>query len=255
MHPDGQMFTPYGATEALPIASIESREVLGETRNKTQTGAGTCVGKRFQGIEWKVIAITDSPLARFSDVREVPPGEIGELIVTGPVVTTSYATRIEQNAFHKVEQFDESTQTVRVWHRMGDVGYLDDQDRFWYCGRKGHRVITPRGPLFTEPIEAVVNAHPQVFRSALVPLGQSPSQRPCVIVEPWPNQRATVEAKPSRAASEWQALIQAAFPGLEIDCFLVYPKKLPTDIRHNSKIFREQLKPWAEKVIAQRGKS
>jgi acyl-CoA synthetase (AMP-forming)/AMP-acid ligase II len=253
MHPDGQMFTPYGATEALPIASIESREVLGETRNKTQTGAGTCVGKRFQGIEWKVIAITDTPIAHFTDVREVPPGEIGELMVAGPVVTTTYVTRTDQNAFHKVEQFDESPQTVRVWHRMGDVGYLDDQDRFWYCGRKGHRVITPHGPLFTEPIEAVVNTHPQVFRSALVPLGVSPSQRPCVIVEPWPNQRAAVEDEASRAASEWQALIQSAFPGLEIDRFLVYPKKLPTDIRHNSKIFREQLKPWAEKVTAQRG--
>ncbi len=37
MHPDGLMFTPYGATEALPIASIESREVLDETAVLTES--------------------------------------------------------------------------------------------------------------------------------------------------------------------------------------------------------------------------
>ena len=57
------------------------------------------------------------------------------------------------------------------WHRMGDVGYLDEQGRFWYCGRKSQRVETRDGPLFTECVEAVFNTHPDVRRSALVGVG------------------------------------------------------------------------------------
>ncbi len=76
MAKDGQMFTPYGATEALPIASIESREVLDETAAKTRAGAGTCVGRRFAGIEWRVIAIDDGPLTTIDKVRPLPSGEL-----------------------------------------------------------------------------------------------------------------------------------------------------------------------------------
>ena len=54
---------------------------------------------------------------------------------------------------------------------MGDVGYLDDAGRFWYCGRKSQRVETTDGPLFTECVEAVLNTHPAVRRSALVGIG------------------------------------------------------------------------------------
>ena len=81
------MYTPYGATEALPVASIESREVLDETAAKYAQGAGTCVGQRFPGIKWKIVAINDGPAESFSDLTELPQGEIGELIVQGDVVT------------------------------------------------------------------------------------------------------------------------------------------------------------------------
>lgn len=41
-------------------------------------------------------------------------------------------------------------------------------------------------------------------------------------------------------------MIREALPEIDIDEFFVYPRSLPTDIRHNAKIFREKLKPWAE---------
>ena len=41
---DAQLFTPYGATECLPVAVIEGRE-LQATREATERGAGTCVGR------------------------------------------------------------------------------------------------------------------------------------------------------------------------------------------------------------------
>jgi len=253
---DGKMFTPYGATEALPIASIESREVLGETAAMTRAGKGTCVGKRFNAVEWKVIEITDGPIRSMDEVREVAPGQVGELMVSSPSVTKAYVTRTDQNALHKVVmQVDAGrgagvssagSEEQVVWHRMGDVGYLDAQDRFWYCGRKSHRVVGESRVLFTEPIEAVVNTHKSVYRSALVGRGQGGSQKPVVIVEPWPQERKSVQQSLRSHSEAWQKLVQDSHPGVLIDEFIVYPKKLPTDIRHNSKIFREKLGQWLQ---------
>jgi acyl-CoA synthetase (AMP-forming)/AMP-acid ligase II len=246
MHPDGKVFTPYGATEALPIASIESREVLQETSKLTNQGLGTCVGKRFAQVQWKVIEITDEPIATIEQVRQLPTGQIGELMVCSPSVTHRYVTRTDQNQLHKVLGSDSDGQPM-VWHRMGDVGYLDPSDRFWFCGRKSHRVRTSRGPIFTEPIEAVLNTHPSVYRSALVPRGTSPDQKAVVIIEPWPEHRKEVQANLEIHQQQWQALISRFHPSLDIESFVVYPKRLPTDIRHNSKIFREELTDWLAK--------
>jgi len=241
--PAGQMFTPYGATEALPVASIESREVLQETYLRTQQGHGTCVGNRFAQVHWKVIEITDEPVASIEQIREVTPGQIGELMVCSPSATHRYITRTDQNALHKVLGHEPDGQPL-VWHRMGDVGYLDSSDRFWFCGRKSHRVRTAQGPIFTEPIEAVVNTHPSVYRSALVPRGQGDHQQPVVIVEPWPEHRKSLRADLATAQQQWRELLKEHHPSIDIDAFEVYPGRLPTDIRHNSKIFREQLTQW-----------
>src|SRR5688572_449572 len=82
IHPEGEVHTPYGATESLPVASIGAGEVLGETSLRSKTGAGTCVGRRFPGIEWKIIRITDGPIATLTEASEEPRGTIGEVIVT-----------------------------------------------------------------------------------------------------------------------------------------------------------------------------
>jgi acyl-CoA synthetase (AMP-forming)/AMP-acid ligase II len=90
VHPEAEMHTPYGATEALPIATIEAQEVLGETAAKTNQGAGVCVGRKFDTIEWRVIRITDDPIRIIAEAEKLPPGEIGELIVRGPQVSPTY---------------------------------------------------------------------------------------------------------------------------------------------------------------------
>jgi acyl-CoA synthetase (AMP-forming)/AMP-acid ligase II len=173
----------------------------------------------------------------------LPTGQIGELMVCSPSVTHRYVTRTDQNQLHKVLGSDPDGQPM-VWHRMGDVGYLDPSDRFWFCGRKSHRVRTSRGPIFTEPIEAVLNTHPSVYRSALVPRGTSPDQNAVVIIEPWPEHRKDVQANLVGYQQQWRDLITKLHPSVDIESFVLYPKRLPTDIRHNSKIFREELTMW-----------
>ena len=236
IHPDGRVHTPYGATEALPIASIESREVLGETAELTDRGMGTCVGKRFDSVDWAVIKISDDPMRSIEEAEILPRGQIGELMVRGPMVSKQYVTRIDQNALHKVYEGDQ------IWHRMGDVGYLDDHDRFWFCGRKSHRLITSQQVFFTEQVEAVANTHPMVYRSALVGTGPRREQTPLLILEPWDRSHSQDEVV------HGVARLLAENPRTrDITRLVTYPTRLPTDIRHNSKIFREQLTQWANR--------
>ncbi|MDX1947899.1 MAG: fatty acid CoA ligase family protein [Pirellulaceae bacterium] len=252
--PEGDVHTPYGATEALPVASIAASEVLAETAAKSAAGAGTCVGRRFPGIEWKVIRITDGPIATLAEAEELSAGEIGELIVRGPVVTTEYVTRTDCNPLHKIQDGE------TFWHRMGDVGYLESvvgqascqpnesgrrdpcpsAERFWFCGRKSHRVITAAGTLFTIPCEAIFNQHPRIYRSALVGVGPPGQQRPVIFAEPWPEHRASSKADEQALLGELRELAEQHPHTSQIQDFFLM-NSLPVDIRHNAKIFREKL--------------
>ncbi|MDA7903614.1 fatty acid CoA ligase family protein [Mariniblastus sp.] len=239
---DGDTFTPYGATESLPIACNSGTVVLGETADRTERGEGTCVGKRFPKIDWKVIAIDDKPILEICDTVPLEKGVVGELIVRGPVVSDQYVTRTDANANHKITDGD------TFWHRMGDVGYLDEQDRFWFCGRKTHRVQTSQHTMFTIPCEAIINTHPEIYRSALVGIGLAGEQRAIMICEPNPEHWPTSKSNEDRLLSEIKSLAGKFWQTNSIDDFLLH-RSLPVDIRHNSKIFREQLRGWAKREI------
>ncbi|MGI9473500.1 MAG: fatty acid CoA ligase family protein [Rubripirellula sp.] len=233
--PEANIMTPYGATEALPIASIESREIIAETGPAATKGKGVCVGTRFDDVEWRVIEIDDGPIEQIDSTREVERGKIGELMVAGPMVTRKYVVRSDQNSLHKVSDGD------RVWHRMGDVGYLDARDRFWFCGRKTHRVTVGNRMLFTVPCEAIFNAHPSIYRSALVPRGERPHQTPVMMVEPYAEKMPSSQSGRDALRQELLELASRNPLTRRIEEVIVRTEPLPVDIRHNSKIFREQL--------------
>jgi acyl-CoA synthetase (AMP-forming)/AMP-acid ligase II len=241
IHPSGEMHTPYGATEALPVASIGAHEVLNETNRRTDAGSGVCVGRRFPGIEWKIVKIVDGPIRSITEAVEMPEGEIGELIVRGLVVTDRYVTNVEANSLAKISDGD------TFWHRMGDVGYLDPQVRFWFCGRLTQRVLTAAGPMYTIPCEAIFNRHPEVRRSALVGVGPAGEQRPVIVVEPQSG-RATRGAVRSKLVDELHSLAISSPLTAGIRHFLIHPS-FPLDLRHNVKIGREKLALWATRRI------
>jgi acyl-CoA synthetase (AMP-forming)/AMP-acid ligase II len=228
-----KMHTPYGATECLPVSTIEAAEILNETAARTDQGAGVCVGRKFESINWRVIRISDEPVTTMDDAEELAAGEIGELIVRGPQVSREYVTRKQSNAQSKIIDPND------FWHRTGDIGYFDELGRFWYCGRKSQRVETRGGALFTECVEGVCNTHPAVRRSALVGVGQRGEQSPVLVVE-----RAT-----GAGAESWYQellkLLNSNPTTREIRHVLPHPS-LPVDIRHNAKINRELLASWAE---------
>ncbi len=234
-----QTHTPYGATESLPVANFTGTEMLAGTAHLTRCGKGMCVGRPLGNITVRIIGIDDAPIAEWSEQRLVPPGEIGEIVVRGPVVTREYDHLPEATALAKIPDGD------GFWHRMGDVGYVDTDGRLWFCGRKSHRVRTEAGTLFTVQCEAIFNEHRSVYRSALVGVGATPESRtPVIVVEPFPENFPRTASQRSALAEELLAL------GAESELtrsvhHVLFHRSFPVDIRHNAKIRREVLADWA----------
>lgn len=239
--PDGDVYTPYGATEALPMSLISGQEILGETAAKAAQGAGTCVGRPAPSVDLRIIRISDEPLVTWSDDLVLPPGQIGEVVVRGPVVTREYAGLPEATRASKIYAADGG-----VWHRVGDVGYLDEAGRLWFCGRKAHRVETSTGTLFSVQPEGMADTHASVFRSALVGVGSPGTQEPVLVVEPEPGHFPSNRAEADRLAGEIldRYSVHPAFHVIER---VLFHRGFPVDPRHNAKIHREELASWAER--------
>ena len=238
---NSQVFTPYGATESLPVACIGSNEILGETAALTAQGKGVCVGRPVKGMQVAIIPVTNEPIAQMADITLLKDGQIGEIVVSADQVTQAYDARPDANALSKI--MDESQTPPRYRHRMGDLGYMDPIGRLWFCGRKAHRVWTSEGPLDTIPTEAIFNQHPLVFRTALVGVGEKGLHTPviCVELKPGRHDWGQIQKDLKRIAMEHSQLAQ-------IEYFLQH-QAFPVDVRHNSKIFREKLAVWASRRI------
>jgi len=223
------------------VSVVEGRE-LDATRAVTEAGAGTCVGHPVAPNIVRIIAITDGPIETWSTARERPPGEIGEITVTGPTTTDTYFNRAAATRAAKIRESLPGG-GERIVHRMGDVGYFDTQGRLWFCGRKSQRVETAEGPLYTEQVEPIFNAHPKVFRTALVGIGEPGRQKPvlCVQLHPGAGEFSKIEPELRQLGARFAHRAKIAH-------FLLH-RKFPVDIRHNAKIRREQLAQWATRTI------
>ena len=226
--PNGTTYTPYGATESLPVANISGREVLKETARLTEEGMGTCVGHPVPGTRVKIIKNVDGPISTLNQATELKRGEIGEIIVNGDVVTRTYFNAENETLAAKIYDLD------KIWHRIGDMGYLDDAGRLWFCGRKSHKVETVSGPLYTIPCEAIFNNHPGVRRSALVEINKIPR----IVIERNKIGKMIAKDKLKRELVQLASLHEHT---KEIkDVF--YKKTFPVDVRHNIKIDRLKIR-------------
>lgn len=244
---EAEIHTPYGATEALPVAFIGSREILRETRAATDAGRGICVGRPVAGAEVAIIPIDEGAIERWSDALRLGPGEIGEIVVRGPQVTRAY---IESGGPPRLDdalnlRAKIPAQDGTFWHRMGDVGALDEQGRIWFCGRLTQRVVLADATLFTIPCEAVFGVHPSVRRAALVGVKRGAERVPVLCIELDPEAPRLPRAQ---LLAELQAIALRHPHTQSITRFLVHPR-FPVDIRHNAKIHRERLARWAQRRV------
>jgi acyl-CoA synthetase (AMP-forming)/AMP-acid ligase II/pimeloyl-ACP methyl ester carboxylesterase len=234
--PDGDLHIMYGATEALCVSFATGRELLAR-EEAMNDGRGTYLGRSPESVTVKVIHIQDEPIEQWDESMIVSQGEIGELCVSGPVVTPEYRNQPEATNKAKIKGGN------GLWHRMGDAGYLDPNGGIWYCGRITHRVPVEDGHLYPDLIEPIFNRHPAVRRSALVgvPIPGSKFKRPVVVVEPNEPDHGDWD----QLQIELQAIASSSTVARMIKTVLVHKEPFPVDIRHNAKILREQLVAYA----------
>ncbi len=235
---DAQIHTPYGATEAVPVLSIASNEILSETKKLSEQGFGMCVGRPICSTEIEIIQISDNPVSELNDRIKVKKNEVGEITVKADLVTRQYFDNKEADLLAKIPDSN-----GQVWHRMGDLGWKDSKGRVWFCGRKNHRVTMAKETLYTIPAEAIFNNHEKIFRSALTGVGPKNNQTPVMFIEP----NTRIKNK-KEFILELKQLAQSnpLTAGIE---HIFIEKAFPVDIRHNSKIFREKLAAKARKKL------
>jgi acyl-coenzyme A synthetase/AMP-(fatty) acid ligase len=241
LNPQVEVLNSYGATESLPISMIGSHALFA-TSELTDQGKGICVGKPIQSVSVDIIAVTDAAQPEWAKVNKLSANQIGEIVVSGPMVSQAYYQRQHATDLAKINDGD------RVIHRMGDVGYIDDHGLLWMCGRKGHIVDATRGKqrlkrFYTLPCERVFNTHPQVKRSAIVGVDVNGDMVPVLCVE----LRKGIVCSTSKVLYQELMALAQQYPHTEgIGRFLIHPD-FPVDVRHNAKIFREKLAIWAQK--------
>lgn len=239
--PHGDVYTPYGATEALPVSFMSGRAVVAETAASTRSGLGTCVGTPAPGVEVKILAITDEAIPTMGDATVLSPGVVGEIVVRGPCVTRAYDTGTSDKG-PRANALSKIVDGAHVWHRMGDLGFVDERGRLWFQGRKAHRVETAQGMLCSIPVEAVVETlwdEP----AALVGTGPRGQQRAVIWLQD--------SSRRGRHGAHSPLLEQIrALPGCaHISAALVHRGRFPMDRRHNAKIERERLALEAARVL------
>lgn len=214
----GDTYTPYGATECLPVSLISGRAILKKFKGRSLAGEGICIGLPAPETEIIIMDASDIPKTQISSL---PRGHRGEIVVCGPQVTPSYFEMNSETELAKIH--DQSG----LWHRMGDVGYLDEEGYLWFLGRKGHVVSLPEKKIFPISVESFFNQIPWVKKSALIRY----SDGAAIVLEPRKN-GVTEFSLPEQLPEEIKAIFITS--------------KLPVDVRHNIKIDRALLSKLAE---------
>jgi len=103
------------------------------------------IGLPMPGIELGIVGL-DDPL------RELPPGQIGEIRIRGPNVTRGYWSRSDETA----------AAFAGGYFRTGDIGYMDENGYFFIVDRKKDMIISGGFNVYPQMIEQAIYEHPSV---------------------------------------------------------------------------------------------
>ncbi|MBF0450652.1 MAG: AMP-binding protein [Candidatus Magnetomorum sp.] len=235
-----QVFPLYGMAEAPVVTTLGSHEIVSETQIKTERGFGICQGKVIENMQMRVIEVSDRPIDNWSDDLLIEEAIIGELVVKGEAVSKKYSNNVTADALTKIPDGKD------MWHRTGDVGWLDAKGYFWFCGRKKDRIIVSEDEtLYTIPCEAVFLRHQRVHRCIIVGVGPIPYQTPVLIIE---LARGDSGKYISTLTHELIDLAQA-YPHTGNIKKILFRKSFPVHPLYHQKINRKQLTIWAAKKL------
>jgi acyl-CoA synthetase (AMP-forming)/AMP-acid ligase II len=227
---NGKTIAVYGSTEAEPI-SIMSAEQYSRQNNNGKFQTGICVGSVHPALKCKIIVDTDEVLFENDLIyKQCRIRQIGEIVVAGPQVSIGYYKN--ETAFLKNKIMDRNK---LIWHRTGDLGYLDEENNLWIVGRKHNVVRKRKRNTYPVEAEALFLTIPGVEGAALVGYsdGEDGKQYTVLVL------KLASEVEDSKIIKQADKLNTEA--SLAIDKILL-SRYLPVDPRHNSKIDYNVLK-------------
>lgn len=136
----------YGMTECIGgTFLLKEDHVLDGERSRLLSSAG------------KPCVVVDVGIRDVAD-NDLPPGEIGEIVIRGKNMMMGYWKNPELTA-----------QTIRNgWYHTGDVGYLDEDGYLFLVDRKADMIVTGGENVYPKEVEDVLYQHPAVAMAAVV---------------------------------------------------------------------------------------
>jgi len=131
----GRMIEGYGLTES--VTAIMSNPYKG----KHKVGS---IGIPFPDVETKIVSLDDE--------RDLPPGELGEIVLRSPTLMKGY-----------FKDPQETAKTIKDgWLYTGDIGYMDEDGYFYITDRKKELIIVGGFNVFPREIDELIYQHPKV---------------------------------------------------------------------------------------------
>jgi long-chain acyl-CoA synthetase len=130
----------YGLSETSPVASFNHPD------RERKPGS---IGTPIEGVEMKVVD---------DDGKEVPTGEVGEIVIRGHNVMKGYWKRP-----------DATQESIKDgWFHTGDMAKVDEDGYFFIVDRKKDLIIRGGYNVYPREIEEVLYEHPAVREAAVV---------------------------------------------------------------------------------------
>jgi long-chain acyl-CoA synthetase len=143
----GKMVEAYGLTETSPAATMDP---IDHPRARS-------IGVPLPDTDLKIVDLETGE-------KEMPVGEIGEIIIKGPQVMKGYWKLPTETA-----------NALRVgpdgqpgWFYSGDIGYMDEDGYFHISDRKKDMIIAGGYNIYPADVEAVLFEHPAVMMAAVI---------------------------------------------------------------------------------------
>ena len=214
--PNAQVYAVYGSTEAEPIAHVGWHDISPQDIEDMKQGQGLLAGQISPDISLQILENQwGTPLGNMTEQAftnlSCSIGQIGEIVVSGNHVLSGYL-------HGQGDQESKFRVLNRLWHRTGDLGYIDHHHRLWLLGRCAALIKDHKGLLYPFAVECAAQQIKGIRRSAVL----NHQEKRLLVVEPLSNHHLDLEEIKQKLA--WAALDQ------------ITQMTLPVDKRHNAKI-------------------
>jgi len=155
--PGRALINAFGGTEtSSTIAALRAEDQVitgqetGAEREKKLKRLATSIGLPLEDVEIQV---------RDEKERELPAGQIGEIVVRGQRIMKGY---------WKNEEKTEKAFTADGWYRTGDMGYKDEEGYIYLTGRGDDVIVRGGENIGPDEVESVLSTHPKIEEAAVI---------------------------------------------------------------------------------------